>query len=72
MFAVWTRDDGSVSKRPISCGVQDIPESEIASASFGFAAEDIDDYIFDVLARNGRTYESIEFMVGDNAYVNGN
>ena len=36
-FAVWTRDDGSVSKRLISCGVQDIPESEIASASFGFA-----------------------------------
>ena len=29
------------------------------------------DYIFDALARYGRTYEAIEFMVGDNAYVNG-
>ena len=40
------------------CGVQDLPKSDIAAANFGFASEDIGDYIFDVLARFGCTYES--------------
>jgi len=42
----------------ITCGVQDLPKSDIAAANFGFASEDIGDYIFDVLARFGCTYES--------------
>ena len=64
MFAVWTRDDGSVAKRPSSCGVQDLPESEIASASFGFAAEDIGDYIFDALPATGAPTKLLSLWLG--------
>jgi hypothetical protein len=68
------RDDGTVRtcviKRLISCGVQDLPEGEAAAATFGFAAEDIGDYVFDVLAKYERDFPAIEFMTGDNAYVN--
>jgi hypothetical protein len=50
--------------------VQDLPEGEAAAATFGFAAEDIGDYMFDVLAKYDRDFSAIEFMTGDNAYVN--
>ena len=70
IFSTWVRDDGTVLKRLISCGVQDLPEGEAAAASFGFAAEDIGDYVFDVLAKYDRDFSAIEFMTGDNAYVN--
>ena len=69
IFATWTRDDGSVVKRLIACGVQDLPEGEEAVKGFGFAAEDIGDYLFDVLAKYDRDYSAIQFMTGDNAYV---
>ena len=69
IFATWTRDDGSVVKRLIACGVQDLPEGEEAAKGFGFAAEDIGDYLFDVLAKYDRDYSAIQFMTGDNAYV---
>jgi hypothetical protein len=71
VFATWSRNDGSVVKRLIACGVQDLPETEEAKKSFGFAAEDIGDYLFDVLALYDRDFTSVEFASGDNAYVNG-
>ena len=40
IFAAWVRDDGSVVKRLIACGVQDLPETVEAAASFGFTAYD--------------------------------
>ena len=71
IFATWVRDDGSVVKRLIACGVQDLPETNDAAASFGFTADDIGDYIFDALASYGHDFSSVEFLTGDNAYVNG-
>ena len=71
IFATWVRDDGSVVKRLIACGVQDLPETVEAAASFGFTADDIGDYLFDVLASYGHDFSSLEFLTGDNAYVNG-
>jgi hypothetical protein len=55
----------------IACGVQDLPETVEASASFGFTADDIGDYLFDVLASYGHDFSSVEFLTGDNAYING-
>lgn len=54
----------------IACGVQDIPLNAEEANSFGFTAEDIGDYIFDVLEFYGLDFEAIEFITGDNAYVN--
>ena len=71
VFATWVRDDGSVVKRLIACGVQDLPETNDAAASFGFTADDIGDYIFDALASYGHDFSSVEFLTGDNAYING-
>lgn len=72
IFATWVRDDdGSVVKRLIACGVQDLPESIEAASSFGFTADDIGDYLFDVLTLYGRDFLALEFLTGDNAYVNG-
>ena len=51
--------------------VQDLPETVEAAASFGFTADDIGDYLFDVLASYGHDFSSLEFLTGDNAYVNG-
>ena len=63
-------DQGEVVKRLISCGVQDLPSNAEEANSFGFTAEDIGDYIFDVLEMYGHDFEAIEFITGDNAYVN--
>ena len=71
IFATWVRDDGSVVKRLIACGVQDLPDTKEAAASFGFSADDIGDYLHDVLALYDRDFANIEFLTGDNAYVNG-
>ena len=57
-------------QRLIACGVQDIPSNAEEANNFGFTAEDIGDYIFDVLQFYGLDFEAIEFMSGDNAYVN--
>ena len=71
IFATWVGDDGSVVKRLIACGVQDLPETVEAAASFGFTADDIGDDLFDVLASYDRDFSALEFLTGDNAYVNG-
>ena len=57
-------------QRLIACGVQDIPSNAEEANNFGFTAEDIGDYIFDVLQFYGLDFEAIEFMSGDNAYIN--
>ena len=70
IFATWVRADGSVVKLLIACGVQDLPAEETITRLFRFSAEDIGYYIFDVLAKYDRDFSAIEFMTGDNAYVN--
>ena len=51
--------------------LQDLPETKEAAASFDFSADDIGDYLNDVLAVYDRDFADIEFLTGDNAYVNG-
>lgn len=58
------------SQRLLCCGVQPSPIDAVESRNFGFTAADIGDYLFDVLARYDKSYESLEFMCGDNAAVN--
>ena len=70
IFATWVNDLGEVVRRLISCGVQDLPSNAEEANSFGFTADDIGDYIFDVLEMYGHDFEAIEFITGDNAYVN--
>jgi hypothetical protein len=70
IFATWVNEKGNVIKRLISCGVQDLPSNAEEANAFGFTAEDIGDYIFDVLEIYGLDFEAIEFITGDNAYVN--
>ena len=43
-------------QRLIACGVQDIPFNAEEANNFGFTAEDIGDYIFDVLLELEETY----------------
>jgi len=69
IFATWSREDGSVIRRLIACGVQDLPETAEAAQSFGFAADDIGDYLYDVLELYNRQYTAIEFLTGDKTFV---
>ena len=57
-------------KRLIACGVQDLPSNDNETNDFGFTAEDLGDYIFDILGMYGYDFEAIEFITGDNSYVN--
>ena len=70
VFATWVNTSGGVMKVLLSCGVQDIPTDELEISEIGFSAEDIGDYLFDVLARYNKGFDAIEFLVGDNASVN--
>jgi len=72
IFATWVNAKGYVVKRLLSCGVQDLPDEELGedAEDFGFSADDIGDYLFDVLESYGKGFDSIEFLSGDNAYVN--
>ena len=72
IFATWVNVKNQVVKRLLSCGVQDLPNEEAGedAEDFGFTADDIGDYLFDVLESYGKGYDCIEFMSGDNAYVN--
>jgi hypothetical protein len=73
IFATWVNDSGYVVKRLLSCGVQSLPDEAAGETAedFGFTAEDIGDYLYDVLEDYGRNYGNLEFLCGDNAYVNG-
>jgi len=54
----------------IACGVQDLPNTDTEANNFGFTADDIGDYLYDVLQSYDRDYSAIEFVSGDNCYVN--
>lgn len=73
IFATWTTASGGVVNRLLSCGVQDLPDGVVVENAdyFGFGADDIGDYIFDVLAQYDRCFDHIEFICGDNCSVNG-
>jgi hypothetical protein len=71
IFATYSSPKGNVVHRLLSCGVQDLPATNEDVESFGFAAEDIGDYLFDVLANYNRTYDALQFICADNAAVNG-
>ena len=70
--ASWTNAHDIVVRRLIACGVQPLPavlNGETAE-DFGFAAEDIGDYISYVLEMYEKSFTNIECIVGDNASVN--
>ena len=69
IFATWTNKSGGVVFRLLSCGVQDIPDEDDV-VEVGFSVADYGDYFYDVLARFGRDYHSLEFTGGDNCGVN--
>lgn len=54
----------------LSCGVQDLPTDAAEINEIGFTAEDIGDYLYDVLSKYNKEFDCIEFIVGDNASVN--
>ena len=50
----------------LACGVQDIPTEEDEINEVGFTAENIGDYLFDVLARYGKkglTLSSLSLVI---------
>ena len=60
-------------KRLLACGVQDLPDGTIITdaSNFGFSADDTGDYLLDVLSKYDHSFESIDFLSGDNCTVNG-
>jgi len=56
----------------IACTVPELPEEghEDEAVDFGFAAEDVGDVLFDVLAAFDKSFASLLFLSGDNASVN--
>ena len=70
IYATWVNVSGGIMQVLLACGVQDIPTEEDEINEIGFTAEDIGDYVFDVLARYNKGFDAIEFIVGDNASVN--
>ena len=60
-------------KRLLACGVQDLPDGTIITdaLNFGFSADDTGDYLLDVLSKYERSFESIDFLSGDNCTANG-
>ncbi len=67
IFACWTDKKTDVVKINLfCCGVQDeLPDND----SVDFSAESLGDYIFDELALMGKTFENVEFIVGNNTAV---
>ena len=55
----------------LNTSVREIPDTTEVAPNFGFSAEDIGDYLYDTLQIYGRDFTAIEFMTGDNTYVNG-
>ena len=70
IYATWVNISGGVMQVLLSCGVQDLPTDADSISDIGFTAEDIGDYLYDVLKKYNRGFEAIEFIVGDNASVN--
>ena len=70
IFTTRINDRVTVVKRLMTCGVQDIPSNADEATAFGLSAEDIGDYIFHILQFYDLDFEVIEFIAGDNAYMN--
>ena len=66
VFATYTTLQNTVVTKLLSCGVQNLPTEE-----FGFTAEDIGDYLLDVLEGYNRTFDAVQFIFADNVSVNG-
>ena len=60
VYATWVNVSGGVTKILLACGVQDIPTEDDEINEVGFTAEDIGDYLFDVLARYNKGFDAIE------------
>ena len=69
VVATWTNRSGGVYKRLLACGVQDTIITD--ASNFGFSEDDTGDYLLDVLSKYDRSFESIDFLSGDNYTVNG-
>ena len=69
IFASYMKNNSAVTTL-LSCGVQDLPDTVEVGNEFGFAAEDIGDYVRDVLNRYNRDWDCIEFISGDNCSTN--
>ena len=54
IFATWVNSKGNAVKRLLSCGVQALPDEDLGEAAtdFGFSADDIGDYVFEVGAEH--------------------
>ncbi len=70
VFFTFVNKSGGVEKRLVSFNVQDLPENGESSEDFGFTAEDIGDCLNQLLTDMGRTWQSVEFLSGDNTSVN--
>lgn len=72
-FATWRNKSGGVERYLLACGLQDLPDGVVIenADAFGFGADDVGDYLLDVLSRYDRGFEAIEFLSGDNCSVNG-
>ena len=71
IFATYTTSQQVVVTKLLSCGVQDLPSDTTEAEGFGFTAEDIGDYLFDILQGYNRTFDAVQFISADNAAVNG-
>jgi len=70
IFLIWVDEFGNVQKRLVGFAVADIHKGNEEVEEFDFAAEDLGDIIANVSMRLGRSFESIEFLSGDNNAVN--
>ena len=72
-FGTWVTSEKNVVVRLLCCCVQDLPDEDEGETAedFGFTAADIGDYILNAaLIRYGKSFESLEFLTGDNCSVN--
>ena len=66
IYATWVNNSGGVMQVLLSCGVQHIPTDAAEINEIGFTAEDIGDYLYDVLSKYNKGFDCIEFIVGVN------
>lgn len=62
VYATYMKNDDVVTTL-ISCGVQELHQTIAEGQEFGFKAEDIGDYVRDVLNRYDRDWDCIEFII---------
>ena len=67
IFATYTTSQQIVVTKLLSCSVQDLLSDTFEAEGFGFTAEDIGEYLFDVLQGYNRTFDVVQFISADNA-----